>query len=100
MIASQNNGDNKNIDLEGGSRSAKDDTNIQIGLQNLLSSEKNAVGSIIVTIGQSIVSNGSGNKYNIGASADSKYNAGGSKIFKVEGGLSSLRNGNEFAFGL
>ena len=53
-----------------------------------------------MTIGQSIVSNRSGNKYNIGASADSEYNAGGSKIFKVEWGLSSLRNGNEFAFGL
>jgi hypothetical protein len=53
-----------------------------------------------VTIGQSIVSNGNGNKYKIGVSADFEYNARGSKIVKVEGGLSSVGNGNEFTFGL
>ena len=100
MIASQNNGANKNINLGGGFRSAGDHTNIQIGLQNLLSSENNAAGSKIVTIGQSVVSNGSGNKYRVGVSADTENNAGGSKIVSVNGGLSSVGDGNEFTFGL
>ena len=100
MDASQNNGGNKHINLGGGFISAGDHANIHIGLQNLLSSENNAAGSKIVTIGQSIVSNGSGNKYRVGASADTENNAGGSRIVSVNGGLSSVGDGNEFTFGL
>jgi hypothetical protein len=100
LLIPKKNGANKNINLRGGFRSAGDNTNIHIGLQNLLSSENNSAGSKIVTIGQSIVSNGSENKYKIGVSADFEYNARGSKIVKVEGVLSSVGNGNEFTFGL
>jgi hypothetical protein len=50
MSASQNNGANKNISLGGGLISSGDYANIQIGLQNLLSSKNNAAGSKIVSV--------------------------------------------------
>jgi hypothetical protein len=44
LLIPKKNGANKNINLRGGFRSAGDNTNIHIGLQNLLSSENNAAG--------------------------------------------------------
>jgi hypothetical protein len=93
-------GSDKNINLNNGFKSVGSGNRIAIGLQDLAQYENNRFGTKVVSIGEQVSNSGDGNKFNIGASADSTDNQYGHKSVMLNRGLDSRGNGNTFNVGL